>query len=297
MIGGKRFFISGRIVRILALRNEIIDHLENPVNTIQEIEQRSISADLMTFLQLPPDNSSTFPYHMQMENLAVVRVSTYDNWLKKQIHDNTRKMIRKASKIGVRVLIQPFSDSLAAGLVEVFNETPIRRGRRYPYYGWDIETVRRRWATELDRSLWIVAYYHDELIGFIKLIIGDYLARATGTVTKVAHRDKASMNALLAKAVEICASKSVPYLVYGKFIYGRDGEDSLTAFKKRNGFEKLDVPRYFIPLSFRGRIALRLGLHRGLKELMVPAAGVKLFRKLRSAWYEGLIEHLPPGRR
>ncbi|MBL9201290.1 MAG: hypothetical protein JNL39_12330, partial [Opitutaceae bacterium] len=39
---------------------------------------------------------------------------------------------------------------------------------------------------------------------------------------------------------------------------------SVTEFKRRNGFTEVLVPRYFIPLTLKGRIALATGFHRGV---------------------------------
>lgn len=284
-IGATQFCIQPGIVRVLALHNEFIDEVSNPESTLREIKQRSVPADLLTFLQLPPDTSPKFPYHLQWDNLALLEISTYENWLTKQIHQNPRNKIRKAEKTGVTVRVEAFSDGLAAGLVELFNETPTRRGRRYAYFGWNLEMVRRGWASELDRSLFLVAYYHEELIGFIKLVVGERIARTSGTIAKQTHRDKAPMNALFAKAVEVCVSKGIPLLVYGKYTYGGKGEDSLTVFKRYNGFRRVEVPRYYVPLSTRGRIGLTLRLHRPMSD-MIPAPALKALLKIRSNWHE-----------
>jgi hypothetical protein len=284
-IGSKQFRIQPGIVRTLALHNEFIDEVANPEFTLQEIKQRSVPADLLTFLQLPPDTSPKFPYHLEWDNLAVLEISTYDNWFNKQINQNQRNKIRKAEKNKVAVRVEAFSDGLAAGLVELFNETPTRRGRRYAYFGWTVEMVRQGWASELDRSLFLVAYYHEELIGFIKLIVGDRIARTSGTIAKQAHRDKAPMNALFAKAVEVCAAKNIPLLVYGRYAYGNKGEDTLTVFKRYNGFGRVDVPRYYVPLSTRGRIGLALALHRAVSD-MIPGPVLRVLRKAKTKWRE-----------
>ena len=286
-VEGMPVSIHKGLVRILGLRDEVIDHLSHPEAALEEIRKRSLPADVLTFLQRLPETTPKFSYPMQWDNRAVVEISTYENWFSSQIHKNTRNKIRKAERNGVTVEVEAFSDELAAGLVDLFNETPIRRGRPYVYHGWDLGRVKQGWATELDRSLWLVAYHERELIGFIKLVVGDGLARTSGTVAKEAHRDKAPMNALLAKAVEVCASKRIPLLTYGKFTYGREGEDSLTAFKRQNGFQSVNVPRYYVPVSRRGRIGLCLGLHRGLKDV-VPGPALRLLLKVRSHWYEAL---------
>lgn len=288
-IGGREYRLKRGLARELMLRNEWIDEVTDPDTLAKEIRNTSVPTDLLTFVQLPPNTVPKYSYAMQWENLAVLEVTTYNKWLKKQVPRNTRKKVLKAERLGVVVRIEAFSDELAVGLVELFNETPVRRTDRYPYFGWDIDRVRQGWATELERSLWLVAYYREEMIGFIKLILGGRIARASGTLAKLAHRDKAVMNALIAKAVEVCAEKSIQFLIYGRFIYGRKGKDSLTVFKENNGFRRVDVPRYYIPLTLRGRIVLRLGLHQGLKAI-IPGPALRLLIKLRTKRYQKLVK-------
>jgi hypothetical protein len=94
-------------------------------------------------------------------------------------------------------------------------------------------------------------------------------------ISAIKHRDKSPSNALIAKAVDLCERNKLPYLVY---LYW--GDDSLAEFKRRCGFEKVAVPRYFVPLTQRGRLALKLGLHRGWKRLLPDQVKAPL-KKLR----------------
>ena len=50
------------------------------------------------------------------------------------------------------------------------------------------------------------------MIGFIFLICADRFAALGQIISKIAQRDKAPNNALIAKAVERCAEKGIPYL-------------------------------------------------------------------------------------
>jgi ribosomal protein L9 len=76
--------------------------------------------------------------------------------------------------------------------------------------------------------------------------------------------DKSLNNALLAKAVEVVASKGERWLMYGRI----GNHPSLDRFKKNNGFIKYSIARYYIPLTTKGKAAVKLGLHRDLKDTL-----------------------------
>jgi hypothetical protein len=103
-------------------------------------------------------------------------------------------------------------------------------------------------------------------------------------VAMVQHRDKAPTNALIAQAVRSCAQRKIPYLIYSNFAYGKKQSDSLSDFNERNGFQRINVPRYYVPLSWFGSIAYRLGMHRQLAERL-PETWITRLREYRSAWY------------
>ena len=73
------------------------------------------------------------------------------------------------------------------------------------------------------------------------------------------------------------------HLVFGQYVYN-DDESSLTAFKRQNGFDQILVPRYFIPLTLRGEIAMKLGLHRGFAKRLPKPLLAELLR-WRRRWY------------
>ena len=67
----------------------------------------------------------------------------------------------------------------------------------------------------------------------------------------------------------------------------------MTEFKRRNGFERLDYPRHFRPLSAKGRMALKLGLHKELRSL-IPESLVNLFLKTRARVLENRFSKQVP---
>jgi len=103
-------------------------------------------------------------------------------------------------------------------------------------------------------------------------------------LSMVAHRDKSPTNALMAQAVRSCAELGIPYLIYGNFAYGNKLRDGLSDFKQNNGFQRIDLPRYYVPLTMRGRTALRLGLHHPITT-HIPEPVLARLRAIRGWWF------------
>ena len=74
------------------------------------------------------------------------------------------------------------------------------------------------------------------------------------------------------------------YLTYGRYQYGNKRRSSFADFKQRNGFERIVFPRYYIPLTVKGRAALRCRLQRGLLGIL-PGPLVSVMVRLRSRFY------------
>jgi hypothetical protein len=178
--------------------------------------------------------------------------------------------------------VAEFDDNFIEGIRLIYNESPIRQGKPFWHYQKDFETVKRENSTYLDRSVCIGAYYQDELIGFIRMLYVGSLAMTLQVISKMGHSEKKPTNALIAKAVEVCELNNVSHLVYSRFKYN-NMHSSLTEFKRRNGFEQVLVPKYYIPLTEKGRVALKIGLHLPVVSWL-PASVVARLRKLRSIW-------------
>jgi len=202
-----------------------------------------------------------------------------------------RNRARQAEKKGVTIREVPFDDALVQGMWEVYNESPVRQGKPNAHYGKDLQTVRQEEATFLERSFFIGAFLGEQLIGFVKLVTDENRTQANlmNIVSMVKHRDKAPTNALIAHSVRACAERGIRYLLYQNFTYGNKKPDSLTNFKEVNGFERVDLPRYYVPLTTIGWAALRLRLHHGLVDRLPEPVADKL-RELRRAWYNRKLQ-------
>jgi hypothetical protein len=133
------------------------------------------------------------------------------------------------------------------------------------------------------------AFLGDELIGYLKVVWVDQMARLMHITSKIVHQDKRPTNALIAKAVELCEAKRCSHLIYGKYRYAQGPDSSLTAFKHKNGFEELLVPKYYVPLTTKGRVALRLRLHHGVEGLVPSSIRRSLLRIRASIYRQGVL--------
>jgi len=223
---------------------------------------------------------------MVWDNFAALHITTFDHWWNNQIGFKARNKAKQAEKKKVEVKEVPFDEALVKGMWEVYNETPIRQGAPNVHYGKDLDTVYREEATFLDSSIFIGAFLEGSLIGFIKMVYDETRTQAglMNIVSMVRHRDKAPSNALIAQAVKSSAERGIPYLVYSKFAYGKKRRSSLSDFKERNGFQQIDVPRYYVPLTHLGRAAFRCGLHKKFTDHLPEPLLAKL-REFRSAWH------------
>jgi hypothetical protein len=278
--------ITGRLCRIAHLDADDYKFLDNPEPVISELRKSKPAVDLFTFLQKLPDTAPKYPYPYERDNLAVLHISTFENWWTNQIGFKARNKAKQAGKKGLVVREVQFDDTLVKGIWEIYNETPIRQGRRFPHYGKTLDTVREMSGTFLDSSVFIGAFDEGRLVGFIKLTIDDSRTQVgiMHIVSLLEQRDKAPTNALVAQAVRSCAAREIPYLVYSKFAYGTKLRSSLSDFKERNGFQRVDLPRYYVPLTSWASFAFKMGLHRSFLDLMPESIGAKL-RDVRSAWY------------
>jgi hypothetical protein len=273
------FYVRGRFLKTAGIINEWVDDIEDPESIIGELKLRNIRTDLFTFWQRFPDTKPKFPYHMEWDNWAVLPITSYEDWFNHKVNRHARKAIRKATKMGVEVKISPLNDEFISGVTKIFNETPFRQGRRFAHYGKIFQQVKEELSNESARTDFIGAYYQGEMIGFTQQVYAKDCAIPFGGVSLIAHRDKSPNNVMLAKAVEACSGRGVRYLVYGNFDYGTGG-GGLAEFKIHNGFQKMLVPRYYVPLTFRGRISLKLKLHHGLKRA-IPKELLKVLVDMR----------------
>ena len=284
---GYSIVTRGRWLKIAQIHDEIWlegQPVSDPKSFVSALQSNRCGADVFTFAQTLPETEKKYSYVAEWDNLAVARTTDFKAWWE-SLPQESRKNVRRSERRGLTTGPVVFYDALAQGIKRIYDETPIRQGRRFWHYQKDLEAVKKENATYLERSQFVGAHFNGELVGFIKMVFVDRTARIMQIISMNAHADKRPTNALLAKAMEICSQRPVEHLIYGQYIYDNKADSPVTEFKRRNGFSQVLLPRYYIPLTAKGAIALRLKFHRGIKG-MLPNALLSALLSARQAYYE-----------
>jgi hypothetical protein len=230
---------------------------------IEKLRERD--KDIFTFVErkwcCPIPNLSS-AWIKTDDNVALLEIRDYATWWN-SVGKKTRNMVRRAEKCEVKVTVAEQTAKFAEGVSKIYNETLIRQERAFSHYAEPLEAVIRN-ITTAQKSTFIGAYLQEELVGFIQILFGDQIAIIAQILSLQKHWDKSVNNALLAKAVEVCASKGERWLMYGRI----GNHPSLDKFKESNGFIKSSITRYYVPITAKGRFAIKLGLHRELKDAL-----------------------------
>ena len=287
-VNGTDVIVRGRWIKVAAIHNEqwLDIQIEDPEQWVEKLKEnrlQDLRADIFTFSQKPPFTLPKFQYPMEWESLAAISISTFDDWWTK-LPQEGRKNVRRSEKRGVVVKVKGLDDDLVRDIIAVNNDSPLRQGRTFDHFGKTFDQVKKDQMSFMGQCDFICAYLGEELIGFLKLVYIGKIASILQFLPKASHYDKRPANAMVAKAVELCETKRISYLVYGLFNYGNKQDSSLKDFKIRNGFKEILVPRFYVPLTTWGKVCLRLKLHRGLIGILPPSA-ITIGLSLRAKWY------------
>ena len=291
-VDGRTVVVTSKWLRIAEVKDEDLcegQTVPDVGSFLSKLRRSRLNADLFTFGQRIPDAEKRYNFHTEWDNAAALAITTYDHWWKECTEYSVRKAVNKAMRSGVVARVAEFNDDFVSAVCRMYAESPVRQGRAFWHYGKDFQTIKRELATYLDRSVFLGAYYENELIGSMKFTYVDSTAPIMQIFCSHRHFDKRPNNALIAKAVEVCERDGKSHLIYGSFVYNAL-DTSLTEFKRRNGFTPVPLPRYYVPLTLKGSIALKLGLHRGLASCLPPSL-LKRLRDARNAWYSRKVNH------
>jgi hypothetical protein len=285
-VGDLTVAITGRLLKTGRIDGEAwLDPgaLAEPERIIETLRRKNAPIDIFRFSQRLPQTEPKYDYPHGWEDIAAIPLTTYDDWWENRTSQVTRKNVRRSEKRGVVVRPVEFDDRLIETIVAINNDAPVRGGRRYYHFGKSFDEVKKDYASFLDRSGFLGAFYGDEIIGIMRLIYQGEVTSVLQMLSKQSHYDKRPSNALVAKAVEHCVARGNTFLVYGQFIYDDDEGLPLTEFKRRNGFEQYFVPDYCVPFTAKGRWAIALHVHAGVRRL-IPKRVKRILRRARAGF-------------
>lgn len=279
-IGGQTYALTGGAVRTIGLEDDWYEDVRDPAAVVEALrEENRLGIDLFTFWQRPPDVEPAYDYYHEFDEIAVLPISSYEEWWSHTIKSRIRTTIRKSARKGVEVREADYDDAFVNGMAEIFNEARIRQGRPFWHFGKDFDTIKEQFSRFVHRERMIGAYFEGQMIGFVMLGNAGRFSLLGQILSSLHHRDKSPNNSLIAKSVELAAQQGHEQLVYWYW-----SDDSLSEFKRRCGFQKVSAPRYFVPLTPKGRLALKVGAHRGLRN-MIPPTLKRSLKGLRNRWY------------
>jgi hypothetical protein len=202
------------------------------------------------------------------DNVALLSFTTYSDWLAEIINKTHHNPVKRASNKGIKTIeVSRPDESFAVGVWKIYHETPIRQGRKFYHYDEKLDDVKSAILNKPENYTFIGAYFGEELVGFIELIFGENVTIISQILSLTKHFDKNVNKAMIAKAVQVCEERSVED--DRVIIYGRMGNHpSLDKFKEENGFIKYSINRCYIPLTRKGRLAVQLGFHREVKDVI-----------------------------
>jgi hypothetical protein len=271
-IQGKNIVVRGKWIKTAIIDAEewLETEVQDPELCLRELRQQrstGLRADLFSFAQKLPSTTPKYKYHLEWDSVAVAPTSSFKEWWE-SLPQETRKNVRRAEKRGVVIEIKELDDRCLKDLVELNNDAPVRQGKAYYHYGKSLDQVRKDQESFPDRRALLFAYVGDTIVGFAKLVYRGDVAAILQFLPRASHQDKRPASALIARAVELCEAKHISHLTYGLYNYGNKRGDAVREFKIRNGFHEVLMPRYFVALTWKGKLALKLGFHRGLLGLL-----------------------------
>jgi len=152
---GVTVLLRGRLLKTAEIFDEYWlerDLLPCPEMLVAELQGEKNKPDFFTFAQRVPDIDPRYSYHYELDNYAVLPITTYEHWFQEQIPATTRRNIRASEKRGIVIRVSEYDDDYVRGIMSIYNETSIRAGRRFWHFGKDFETVKMENGTYAARS-------------------------------------------------------------------------------------------------------------------------------------------------
>lgn len=288
-VSGDILITTGNRLKIAKIRGEEMREKEIEEPEVYLLALRSekgqmLKADIFTFSQKIPALQPRYAYPLELESVAAISIVSFKDWWE-GLPQESRKNVRRSQKRGVVIKVRQLDSDVIEDIRAVNDDSPLRQGVQNAYYGLSSEDTWKRYGEFNDRCDFICAYSGEEMIGFLHLVYREKIAAILNLTAKPSQFDKRPANAMVARAVEVCASRGISHITYGLYNYGNKRDSSLREFKIRNGFTEILVPRYFVPITTWGKLCMKANLHRGLIGIL-PSSMISAGLRARSLWYK-----------
>ena len=222
----------------------------------------TVQTDLFSFWNRDWIQPRTYSYPSVEDNICLLQVTSHAEWFH-NLHRKTRNMIRKNLKTQCTVRPLRFCEDTYKRILNIFHETATRQGRTFPnYYMHSFHEVEDKMAPWKDTSCLIGLFLHNELIGFTDLVFVDGYILISHFLSYTRHYDKAPNNRLMSEIVKTAEAEGISNIVYGKMASGNTG---LNRFRLHHGFRRYPVPRYYVAISGKGRVIMKIGINRSYR--------------------------------
>jgi len=78
-VSGKEIRVGGTLIRVAYLDGEGYQFLNDPEVALASLQKSGSRIDLFTFIQKISDTTPHYDYHLEWDNMAVLRISTFDD--------------------------------------------------------------------------------------------------------------------------------------------------------------------------------------------------------------------------
>src|SRR5262249_41938214 len=127
--------VFGKAIRVASVKDELFKRnpVGNPELFVAKLKESGLRADVFTFSQKPPDVGPRYNYLRESDNFAAIHRADFNSWWDR-LPQETRKNVRRASNRGVVVKVVELTDDFVLGVMEIYDESPIRQGKPFHHY-------------------------------------------------------------------------------------------------------------------------------------------------------------------
>ena len=150
-IGGQTFTVTKGPLNVVQLQDEWYEDVRDPEFVIDILATPRFQARIFTFWQRCRILQVQYRYYMEWESIAAlpVQVTTIGSTTRSLRASEARFVRRRRKELECA---KPLTMTIVGGMTAIFNETPVRQGKKFWHYGKDFETVKHQFSRYILRE-------------------------------------------------------------------------------------------------------------------------------------------------